>query len=52
MGVTRGHGVNAGAATPPELLGLVTVWEEYGADWNQKDPDVLSEIFDRVELPE
>jgi hypothetical protein len=31
-------------ASPPELLGVVTLWENLGDQWNQQDPDILGEI--------
>jgi len=30
----------------PELLGLVTLWENLGDDWNKQEPDVLTELLD------
>ncbi|MDG3002304.1 hypothetical protein [Paludisphaera mucosa] len=32
--------------SPPELLGLVALWEHLGDDWNRQTPDILSELFD------
>lgn len=32
-----------------ELLGIVTLWERFGENWNQQEPDVLSELFDAME---
>ena len=37
------------AYTGPELLGLVTLWETLGADWNQQNPDIYGELVDRME---
>jgi hypothetical protein len=37
------------AYTGPELLGLVTLWEQLGPDWNQQSPDILGELFDKME---
>jgi hypothetical protein len=34
------------AYSGPELLGLVTLWENLGEDWNQQQPDVYSELID------
>jgi hypothetical protein len=34
-----------------ELLGLVTLWENLGEDWNKQEPDVLTELLE-VEGPE
>ncbi len=30
--------------SPPELLGIVTLWEAYGPDWNRQEPNLISEI--------
>jgi len=35
------------AYSGPELLGLVTLWEHLGKDWNQQIPDVYSELIDK-----
>ncbi|HEY2156726.1 MAG TPA: hypothetical protein VGH33_13930 [Isosphaeraceae bacterium] len=32
------------AYSPPELLGIVVLWEHLGADWNRKGSDVLGEL--------
>lgn len=37
------------AYSSPELLGLVTLWECLGNDWNRQQPDVLGELFERME---
>lgn len=37
------------AYTGPELLGLVTLWEHLGPDWNRQEPDVYSELIDKME---
>jgi hypothetical protein len=29
--------------------GIVTLWERFGENWNQQEPDVLSELFDAME---
>ena len=31
--------------TPPEVLGLVTLGEEFGAEWQRQLPDVLGEVL-------
>lgn len=36
------------ADSGPELLGLVALWESYGAHWNRQEPDV----FDNIEIEE
>jgi len=28
-----------------ELLGLVTIWEHYGAKWNRQEPDLVNELL-------
>jgi hypothetical protein len=33
------------AYSPPELLGLVALWEHLGAGWNQQTPDILAELL-------
>jgi hypothetical protein len=35
--------------TGPELLGLVVLSENLGEVWNQKLPDLYSELIDRME---
>ncbi len=37
------------AYTGPELLGLVTLWEHLGENWNQQKPDIYSELLDKME---
>ena len=37
------------AYTGPESLGLVTLWENLGEDWNQQQPDVRGELFERIQ---
>lgn len=34
------------AYSPPELLGIVSLWEALGDDWNQQKPDILGELSD------
>jgi hypothetical protein len=36
------------AYSPPELLGLVVLWENLGNDWNQQSPDILSEVTEQA----
>lgn len=33
------------AYSPPELLGIVTLFEEFGEDWNRQHPDLISETI-------
>ena len=35
--------------TGPELLGLVTLSENLGEDWNQQRPDISSELIAQIE---
>ena len=37
------------AYTGPELLGLVTLWEQLGQAWNQQGPDIYSELIEKLE---
>jgi hypothetical protein len=37
------------AYTGPELLGLVTLWEHLGEHWNQQNPNIYSELIDKME---
>jgi hypothetical protein len=37
------------AYTGPELLGLVTLREELGEEWNQQTPDIYSELLDAID---
>jgi hypothetical protein len=37
------------AYTGPELLGLVGLWEHLGSTWNQQQPDIYSELIDKME---
>ena len=32
------------AYSPPELLGLVVLWEEFGDDWSKQHQDIVSEL--------
>ncbi len=32
------------AYSPPELLGIVTLWESLGHNWNQQVPNIIGEI--------
>lgn len=34
------------AYSPPELLGIVVLWETFGADWNQQEPNLLTGLLD------
>ena len=37
------------AYTGPELLGLVALWEQLGENWNQQQPDVYSELIEKMD---
>jgi hypothetical protein len=30
--------------SPPELLGIVVLWECFGDEWNRQRPDLLGEV--------
>jgi hypothetical protein len=34
------------AYSPPELLGLVVLWETHGADWNRQQPNIMGQILE------
>jgi hypothetical protein len=36
------------AYSGPELLGLVTLWEHFGDDWNRQNPDIYEELIDKI----
>lgn len=36
--------------SPPELLGIVALWEALGDNWNRQNPDLISEIAEQSEL--
>ena len=35
-----------------ELLGLVTIWEHFGENWNVKEPDIMGEALSTNEIDE
>lgn len=35
--------------SPPELLGIVVLWETYGENWNQQQPNVIAEVLGSTE---
>ncbi len=37
------------AYTGSELLGLVTLWEHLGKNWNRQTPAIYDELIDRME---
>ena len=37
------------AYTGPELLGLVVLWEQLGKNWNKQNPDIYSELIDKMD---
>ncbi|HEU5118027.1 MAG TPA: hypothetical protein VFT74_15490 [Isosphaeraceae bacterium] len=34
------------ACSPPELLGLATLWECFGETWNRQEPGLLEKVLD------
>ena len=36
------------AYSPPELLGIVVLWENLGSGWNQQHPNLIGEILDQA----
>ncbi len=36
------------AYSPPELLGMATLWETFGNNWNQQEPDFIGEIMESM----
>lgn len=42
--IASAEGRRFGATGGAELLGLVTIWEHYGEEWNVQEPDVMDEI--------
>lgn len=45
--VASRDGVRLSGYSPPELLGIVTLWEHYGPEWNRQSPNVLDEVLGR-----
>jgi len=45
--VASKDGVRLSGYSPPELLGIVTLWEHYGPEWNRQSPNVLDEVLGR-----
>jgi len=35
------------AYSPPELLGIVVLWENFGDHWNRQDPNLIGELCAR-----
>ena len=35
--------------SPPELLGIVVLWEHLGEHWNRQRPDILRELCGKME---
>jgi hypothetical protein len=33
--------------SPPELLGIVSLWEAFGETWNRQLPDLLTELAEQ-----
>jgi len=43
--VAEAEGRRFAATSGPELLGLVTLWEHFGEDWNRQTPDIMDEVI-------
>ena len=43
------NGVSYLAYSPPELLGIVTLWEKFGENWNRQSPNLIGEILGEME---
>jgi hypothetical protein len=43
--VAEADGRRFAGISGPELLGLVTLWEHFGEDWNRQSPDVMDEVI-------
>ena len=44
------RGLDFCAYSPPELLGLVALWEAFGEDWNRQEPNLIREVSRRSRL--
>ena len=44
--IAEKEGRRFAANSGPELLGLVTLWENYGENWNRQEPDIMDEIIE------
>jgi hypothetical protein len=44
------NGSRFAANSGPELLGLVTLWEHFGENWNRQEPDILDDIMVEEEV--
>lgn len=40
------------ATTGAELLGLVSLWEHFGENWNRQEPDIMDEVTENEEEDE
>jgi len=36
------------AYSPPELLGIVVLWESFGEDWNKQYPNLIGELCEHA----
>lgn len=36
------------AYSPPELLGIVVLWESFGEGWNQQHPNLIGEVLEHA----
>ena len=39
------NGNTFAAYSPPELLGLATMGEQLGEEWNRQEPDLISQVL-------
>ncbi len=39
------------AYTPPELLGIIGLWEEFGTNWNIQQPNLIGELTEELNPP-
>lgn len=38
------------AYSGPELLGLTSLWEHFGGNWNRQVPDVYTELLEKMDV--
>ena len=44
------EGVSFSGLSGAEVLGLATLWEAFGEDWNRQEPDVIDEVISTEEV--
>lgn len=42
------NGCTMHAYSPPELLGIVTLWEMLGENWNKQEPDIIGDVLEKM----